>query len=176
MGLNSLLFGLIAALALSSALCVVVTRNTVYAALYFVFHLLCLAALYAFHHAPILGALQVMVYAGAVMILFVFAVMILDLHQQETQDLAEHPGQLAAAGGLTLLLWGLFFGFSDKFQMASALAPAGDPAKPSLSVDNIDQIARLLFRDYALAFESVGVLLLLAVVAVMVMAKRKLES
>jgi NADH-quinone oxidoreductase subunit J len=176
MGLNELLFGLVAAVALSSALAVVATRNTVYAALFFVLHLLCLAALYAFHHAPILGALQVMVYAGAVMILFVFAVMILDLHQQETQDLAEQPGLLAAAGGLTLLLWGLFFGFSDKFKMASALAPAGDPSKADVSVDNLAQIARLLFRDYALAFESVGVLLLLAVVAVMVMAKRKLES
>ena len=83
MGLNELLFGLFAATALASALAVVVTRNTVYAALYFVTHLMCLAAIYGFHHAPILGVLQVMVYAGAVMILFVFAVMILDLGEQE---------------------------------------------------------------------------------------------
>ncbi len=176
MGLNGALFGLLAAVALALALCDIVTRNTVYAALYFVAHLLCLAGIYAFHHAPVLGALQVMVYAGAVMILFVFAVMILDLHKQETQDLAEQPWLLAGAGTLVLTLWGLFFGFSHKFQLATALAPAGDPAKPPLSADNIYQIARLLFRDYALAFEAVGLLLLLAVVAVMVMAKRKLES
>ena len=176
MGLNEILFGLFASLALASAFAVVVTRNTVYAALYFVLHLLCLAALYAFHHAPLLAALQVMVYAGAVMVLFVFAVMILDLRTQETQDIAEHPVQIAAAGGLVLVLWGLFFGFSNKFKLASALAPAGDAAKANLDVDNVYQIARLLFRDYALAFETVGVLLLLAVVAVMVMAKRKLES
>ncbi len=73
-------------------------------------------------------------------------------------------------------LLGLFFGFSHRFIMATALAPAGDPAKPDLDVDNINQIARLLFRDYDLAFEYVGLLLLLAVVAVMVMAKRKFES
>ena len=176
MGLNGIIFGLFASLALASALAVVVTRNTVYAALYFVFHLLCLAVLYAFHHAPLLGALQVMVYAGAVMVLFLFAVMILDLREQEAQVIAEKPGQLAAAGGAVLLLLALFFGFSAKFNIANALAPAGDAAKPALDVDNIYQIARLLFRDYVLAFETVGVLLLLAVVAVMVMAKRKLES
>jgi NADH-quinone oxidoreductase subunit J len=176
MGLNEILFALFAAVALVSAFAVVVTRNTVYAALYFVAHLLCLAALFAFHHAPVLGAIQVMVYAGAVMILFVFAVMILDLQQQESQDLASQPLLLAASTGLVLLLWGAFFGFSNRFNLASALAPVGDPSKPALDVDNVYQIARLLFRDYALAFEAVGVLLLLAVVAVMVMAKRKLES
>ena len=176
MGLNELLFGLFAAVALATAFAVVVTRNTVYAALYFVAHLLCIAVLYAFHHAPVLGALQVMVYAGAVMILFVFAVMILDLHQQEEQDIASRPVLLAGAGALVVALWSLFFGFSHRFIMATALAPAGDPAKPELDVDNVYQIARLLFRDYALAFETVGILLLLAVVAVMVMAKRKLES
>ena len=143
---------------------------------FFVLHLLSLAVLYAFHNAPVLGALQVMVYAGAVMILFVFAVMILDLREQESYDLASRPVLLAAASGLILLLWSVFFGFSHKFNIASALAPAGDPGKAAVSFDNINQIARLLFRDYVLAFESVGLLLLLAVVAVMVMAKRKLES
>jgi len=62
-----------------------------------------------------------------------------------------------------------------KPSLGAALAPAGDAAK-DLELDNIREIARALFRQYALAFEAVGVLLLTAVVAVMVMAKRKLES
>jgi len=62
-----------------------------------------------------------------------------------------------------------------KPSLGAALAPAGDAAK-DLAADNIREIARALFRQYALAFEAVGVLLLTAVVAVMVMAKRKLES
>jgi NADH-quinone oxidoreductase subunit J len=176
MGLNGLLFGFFAALALSSALAVVVTRNTVYAALLFVTHLLCLAVLYGLHNAPLLGVLQVMVYAGAVMVLFLFAVMILDIDKQEHQDLGEKPWQLAWAGLGGLALLAVLFGFSDKFRIVAALAPAPAADLPSVGVDNIVGVARLLFRDYALAFEASGVLLLVAVVAVMVMAKRKLES
>lgn len=176
MGLNQLLFGLFAALALASALAVVVTRNTVYAALLFVSHLLSLAVLYGLHNAPLLGVLQVMVYAGAVMVLFLFAVMILDIDIQEHQDLGEKPGQLVAAGLAALGLLGALFGFSNRFHIAQALAPAGAADAPSVGVDNIAGVARLLFRDNVLAFEAAGVLLLVAVVAVMVMAKRKLES
>lgn len=176
MGLNEALFAVFAAGALASAMAVVVTRNTVYAALHFVGHLLCLAVLYSLHHAPLLGVLQVMVYAGAVMVLFLFAVMILDIPQQEQQDLGAKPWQLAAGALVALVFAGMLFGFSNGFKLASALAPAGDAAKPAVDVDNIAAVARVLFRDYALAFETVGFLLLAAVVAVMVMAKRKLEN
>jgi NADH-quinone oxidoreductase subunit J len=176
MGLNELLFALFAATALVTALSVVVTRNTVYAALFFVAHLLCLAVLYGLLDAPLLGVLQVMVYAGAVMVLFLFAVMILDINVQESQDLGEKPWQLAGAGVLALGFVGVLFGYSNKFHIADALAPAGPATAPGFGADNITAIARILFRDYALAFECAGVLLLVAVVAVMVMAKRKLES
>jgi NADH-quinone oxidoreductase subunit J len=176
MGLNEALFALFAAGALASAMAVVVTRNTVYAALHFVGHLLCLAAIYSLLHAPLLGVLQVMVYAGAVMVLFLFAVMILDIPQQEEQDLGAQPWQLFLGGLVALTFAGMLFGFSHGFKLASALAPAGDPAKPAVDTDNIAAVARVLFRDYALAFETTGFLLLAAVVAVMVMAKRKLEN
>jgi NADH-quinone oxidoreductase subunit J len=176
MGLNEILFGLFAAGALASALGVVMTRNTVYAALIFVAHLLCLAVLYSLQQAPLLGVLQVMVYAGAVMVLFLFAVMILDLGEQEAQNLGEKPGQLAAAGVLAGGLVAVLFGFSNKFHIAAALAPAGPADAPGFGADNIVFIARVLFRDYALAFELAGVLLLVAVVAVMVMAKKNLEN
>jgi NADH-quinone oxidoreductase subunit J len=176
MGLNQLLFGFFSALALATVLAVVVVRNTVYAALFFIAHLLSLAVLYSLHHAPLLGVLQVMVYAGAVMVLFLFAVMILDIDAQEQQDLGEHPGQLVAAGLAALGLLGVLFGFSNRFRIAEALAPAASPDTPSVDVDNIAKVARLLFRDNVLSFEAAGILLLVAVVAVMVMAKRKLES
>lgn len=176
MGLNEVLFGLFAAGALASALAVVVTRNTVYAALHFVGHLMCLAVLYGLHNAPLLGVLQVMVYAGAVMVLFLFAVMILDIQEQETQDLGEKPWQLVGAGLLALALVAVLFGFSNRFNLAGALAPAGPSDAAGFGTDNIAAVARVLFRDYVLAFEAAGLLLLVAVVAVMVMAKRKLEN
>lgn len=176
MGLNQLLFGFFAAAALASALAVVVTRNTVYAALHFVGHLMCLAVLFALHNAPLLGVLQVMVYAGAVMVLFLFAVMILDIQEQEAQDLGENPKTLLGAALLALGLVAVLFGFSNRFKLGEALAPAGAAGAPGFNNDNIAAVARVLFRDYALAFEAAGVLLLVAVVAVMVMAKRKLEN
>lgn len=176
MGLNELLYALFASLALASALAVVVTRNTVYAALFFVAHLLSLAVIYGLNHAPLLGVIQVMVYAGAVMVLFLFAVMMLDIGEQEAQDLGEKPGQLLAAGGLAGALLAVFFGFSNQFNLVAALAPAGPADAAGFGADNIAAVARILFRDYALAFEASGLLLLVAVVAVMVMAKRRLES
>lgn len=176
MGLRDLLFTVFAAGALASALAVVVTRNTVYAALHFVGHLLCLAVLFSLHNAPLLGVLQVMVYAGAVMVLFLFAVMMLDIDAQEAQDLGEKPGQLLAAGLLAGGLAAVLFGFSNRFKLSEALAPAGPAGAPGFADDNIVGVARVLFRDYALAFEATGLLLLVAVVAVMVMAKRRLEN
>lgn len=174
MGLNDILFGVFAFSAVASALAVVFTKNTVHAALHFVGHLLCLAGLYSLLHAPLLGVLQVMVYAGAVMVLFLFAVMILDMGEQERARIAGSRAQFAAALAVALLL-AAALGALARPGLREALAPAGDPAL-DLGADNLRTVARGLFRPYALAFEAVGLLLLTAVVAVMVMAKRKLES
>ena len=91
MGLNDALFAVFSFGALASAIAVVLTRNTVHAALHFVGHLLCLAVLYCLLNAPLLGVIQVMVYAGAVMVLFLFAVMILDIGEQERAPLFNTP-------------------------------------------------------------------------------------
>ena len=175
MGLNDALFAVFAVGALASAVAVVLTRNTVHAALHFVGHLLCLAALYCLLQAPLLGVIQVMVYAGAVMVLFLFAVMILDIGEQERSDLFAGAGQTAGAAVLGLALLALL-ARACSFGSAAALAPEGAASAPAVDVDNVAAVARALFRGDALTFEAVGVLLLTAVVAVMVMAKRKLEN
>lgn len=179
MGLNDLLapslFVLAAALALITALAVVFTKRTQYAALFFVTHLFCLASIYALLNAPVLAFLQVMVYAGAVMIVFVFAIMILDADELN-KLMTDNVGKTAlVAGGLGLALMGGFFGFSNRFNLAGSLAPAAKAEMPLLSADNFASLARVLFREYLFAFELVGVLLLVAVVGIMVMAKRKLD-
>src|SRR6186713_2841666 len=95
MGLSGLIFAACAAFALAAALAVVFTRNTVYSALWFVAHLGAVAVMYALMNAPLLGALQVMVYAGAVMVLFIFAIMILDIEQLEDEEIGGRPWILA---------------------------------------------------------------------------------
>ena len=176
MGLSGLIFAGCAAFALAAALAVVFTRNTVYCALWFVAHLGALAVMYALLNAPLLGALQVMVYAGAVMVLFIFAIMILDIEHLEDEEIGGKPWILAGSAALVATLGGLFFGLSNHFNLTAAMAPAPAADVPSLDIDNLARLGRVLYRDYTLAFELTGLLLLVAVVGIMVMAKRHLED
>jgi NADH-quinone oxidoreductase subunit J len=176
MGLNEILFAACAGLALATALAVVFTKRTQYAALFFVTHLMSLAAIYALLNAPVLAALQVMVYAGAVMVVFVFAIMILDADELEKLMPSQGEGvTVLVSGGLGLLLISAFFGFANRFKLAEALAPAAKAGSAGLAEGNIEALARLLYRGYLPAFELTGILLLVAVVGIMVMAKRKLD-
>jgi NADH-quinone oxidoreductase subunit J len=174
-GLNDLLFFLLGTFALASAAAVIFTKHTVYAALFFVSHLMALAGIYALLNAPLIAVLQVMVYGGAVMVLFVFAIMILDANEEEKLTPKGEIKSLAWAGVLGLGLIGAFFGFANRFNFHEALAPTTASAGSVLFEDNVRQLARLLYKDYLFAFELTGVLLLVAVVGIMVMAKRKLD-
>jgi NADH-quinone oxidoreductase subunit J len=175
MGLNEAVFALCAVVALVAALAVVFTKRTQYAALFFVTHLLAVAAIYALLHAPVLAALQVMVYAGAVMVVFVFAIMILDADELAKLMPSGEGKTVLISGALGLAMVSAFFGFSNRFNITGALAPGAPADQASLSVDNIAALARLLYRGYLPAFELVGILLLVAVVGIMVMAKRRLD-
>jgi NADH-quinone oxidoreductase subunit J len=166
----SLAFG---ALALSSALAVVFTRHTVYAALFFIAHLMALSVLYAFMHAPLIAVLQVMVYAGAVMVLFLFAIMILDASVLKRMDFRHEAFQVASGLALVALLGGVFFAFGRQALLKLALASPADSLV--FESENVPQVARLLFRQYLFPFELVSILLVVAVIGILVMAKRKLE-
>jgi NADH-quinone oxidoreductase subunit J len=168
MGLSEWFLMFFAGLALSSALAVVFTRHSVHAALWFIFHLLCLAAVYGLLNAPLLAVIQVLVYAGAVMVLFLFAIMILD------------ASVLEAPKGKKALLQGLGASFCGAALFATALGFIykhwqGAPLTawhPQDALDNVASIARVLFKDYLFPFEMVSVLLLVALLGVMVMAGR----
>jgi len=174
MGLSTLIYAAFAAFALASALAVVFTKNTVHSALYFVTHLLCVSVLYALLQAPLIAVLQVAVYAGAVMVLFVFAIMILDASVLESLAPSLQRGQMATAAALALSLLLALMGLTGRFHLDALLAPAGGSLAEGN--ENIAAIARLLYGKYLAAFELVGVLLFVAVVGIMVMAKRRLDS
>jgi NADH-quinone oxidoreductase subunit J len=162
-----------AALALSSAAAVVFTRHTVYAALFFIVHLMALSVVYAFLHAPLIAVLQVMVYAGAVMVLFLFAIMILDASVLDRMGLGKEASQIVMGLCVVLGLGAAFFLFGRDHLLKLALAPAQD--NPLFQAENVPQVARLLYRQYLFPFELISVLLVVAVVGIMVMAKKKLE-
>ena len=158
-------FVLIAALAVGSALGLVLRRNAIHGALFLVVNLASVAALYLMLGAEFLAAAQVIVYAGAIMVLFVFAIMVLIPGKEETGPDPRRRWRLVAVPlgallGLQLIV------------VVRALrggAPAGAAPVPG----SVEAIARLLFTQYLFPFELTSVLLLAAMVGVLLLARRR---
>jgi len=157
-------FVIIALIALGSALGLVLKRNAIHGALFLVVNLGSVAALYLTLGAEFLAAAQVIVYAGAIMVLFVFAIMVLIPGKEETGPDPRRPWRLLAlpVGGL-LLVQVLAIVLSTR-----GPAPAGVPAP-----GGVEAIGRLLFTDYLFPFELTSVLLLAAMVGVLLLARRR---
>jgi NADH-quinone oxidoreductase subunit J len=172
MGLTQTLFAGFGLLALATALAAVLTRHTVYAALWFISHLLCLAALYALLNAPLLALLQVIVYAGAVMVLFLFAIMTLDASVLQPAHPLKEKAQALGAFALGLAVFSAALGFGLRHLAGRALNMPLSPVPPAPEGGNIPALARLLYRDYLFPFELVSVILLIAMLGILVMASR----
>lgn|SRR5574341_153069 len=158
-------FFVLAVLAVGSALGLVLKRNAIHGALFLVGNLASVAALYLMLGAEFLAAAQVIVYAGAIMVLFVFAIMVLIPGKEETGPDPRRAWRLVALPVAALL--GL-----QLVVVVRALrggAPAGAGAVPG----SVEAIARLLFTRYLFPFELTSVLLLAAMVGVLVLARRR---
>ena len=163
--MNAVVFALLALVAVASALGLVLKRNAIHGALFLVVNLGTVAALYLTLRAEFLAAAQVIVYAGAIMVLFVFAIMVLIPGKEETgPDLRRPYRLLAIPVGAGLLV-----------ELALILAWRGGraaaPAAPTPG--GVEAIGRLLFTDYLFPFELTSVLLLAAMVGVLVLARRR---
>jgi NADH-quinone oxidoreductase subunit J len=158
------LFGVIA---LISAVTFVTRKSPVAAALWLVNTMFCLAALYVMMDAQFIGAIQVLVYAGAIMVVFLFVVMLLNLGKpSDVTDMVTGKTKLAAGIVGVLLLAEVFVLWKDE--------PMPPPARAEqLEPGVISEVAAPLFREYLLAFEITSVLLLAAIVGAVVLAKRR---
>ena len=160
-----------AAIVLAGAAGVITSRNPVHAALSLVATLFGIAVLFIAQDAQFLAAVQVIVYAGAIVVLFLFVLMLLGVDQAEDLSVDPLVGQrplalIASAAGLALLLVALLVGDTPATGAAGATEAISD------TTDNIVQLARILFTDYVLAFEITAVLLTIAVVGAVVLARR----
>jgi NADH-quinone oxidoreductase subunit J len=160
-------FVLIALITLASAVGLVVKRNPIHGALFLVVNLGSIAALYLMLGAEFLAAAQVIVYAGAIMVLFIFAIMVLIPGKEET---GPDPRQ-------RLRLWalpagGVLFVQALVLLLASRAAPPASAGKPPVA-GGVEAIGRLLFTDYLFPFELTSVLLLAAMVGVLLLARRR---
>jgi NADH-quinone oxidoreductase subunit J len=167
--MSPILFYLFAAMTLVFAVAVIANRNPVASALCLVVSFLGLAALFVGLDAYFIAVIQVLVYAGAVMVLFLFIIMLLDLRSEERRKI-NIPAY--AGGGLVAVA------FVAQLWLVLKRFPAGDSAFPALAQDHVDDVAQVgmtLFSTHNLPFQVIGVLILVATIGVVVLSKRELK-
>jgi NADH-quinone oxidoreductase subunit J len=157
-------FWVLAALAVGSAAGMLLRKNPIHGALFLVINLASVAALFLTMRAEFLAAVQIIIYAGAIAVLFVFAIMVLIPGKEETgpDPLRRQRWLAVPVAGVFLILVALVLG-------SAVLAGAPKPPVPGGTV----AVGRLLFTDYLLPFEVTSVLLLAAIVGVMALTKRR---
>jgi NADH-quinone oxidoreductase subunit J len=165
----TILFWVFSVLMLASALAVVLFRNPVNSAMSLVLSFLGLAALFVTLDAFFIGIIQILVYAGAVMVLFLFIIMLLDLKAEARRRLnvAALAGGIAVLGGFLALV----------VQVVKSLPAAGDefPHLARSGYGDVSDVGVTLFSTYNLPFQIIGVLLLVATVGVVILSRRTLR-
>jgi NADH-quinone oxidoreductase subunit J len=165
-------FGLIA---IVSALLFVTRKSPVAAALWLVNTMFSLAALFVLLDAQFLGAIQVLVYAGAIMVVFLFVIMLLNLGSGVIGDL-RGLGWKLAGGAVGLAILAQVFALTRAKTALALTLPQGFVAQQIRETGAIAPIAGPLFNEYLLAFEVTSVLLLAAVVGAVVLGKQRDED
>jgi NADH-quinone oxidoreductase subunit J len=168
-----LVFWVFAPISVASAIGMLMMRNAIHAALFLVVNFFCLAVFYLILDAPFLFAVQIVVYAGAIMVLFLFVIMLLGVDR--TEDLRERlRGQR----------W-LAIAFGAAFVLEVTLAIRAGIGFATLAPDGFDEVnapgnaqalARVLFRDYFFPFEVTSILLIIAAIAAMILAHRRARA
>lgn len=161
------LFYVFAALTLLCAVLVIAnpfSRNPVTSAMFLVLTIISMAGLFVLLHAFFLAAVQIIVYAGAVIVLFLFVIMLLDLKAEQFRRIRAFGliTGLIAVGGVVAALW-------------KSLASAGHGADQPTLEGGTNALGKLLFTQYTLPFEIVSVLLLVAMIGVILLSRKKLE-
>ena len=160
-------FYFLSALTVLSGVLVITRKNPVHSALALIVSLLGQAALYLMLYAPFVAGVQIILYAGGIMVLFLFVIMLVNIEksQKEDQFIKQWLVGLAAAVALGVL-------FVLVYIKGKGLFPDRAIQMPEQS--NTQQVAVLLYGDYMLAFEIASLLLLVAVIGAVVMAKKRI--
>ncbi len=151
------------------AILVISLRNAVSSALCLVMTFLCLATLFIILEAFFLGIIQILVYAGAVMVLFLFIIMLLDLKEE-----AERKINLSALTSSFLVI-GAFLYLMAVTVLRTGAASLAQPELQEGRIDDVRSIGEKLFTEFNLPFQVVGALLLVATIGVIVLSKRQLR-
>jgi NADH-quinone oxidoreductase subunit J len=168
---DQIVFWVFAPISIGSAIAMLFQRNAVHAALFLIVNLFTISVFYLVLDAPFLFAVQIIVYAGAIMVLFLFVIMLLGVDREEV--LTERiPWQRPAAIVMGL---GVFAELVVAIRAGVGFATKGPEAfaETANRGGNAEALARSLFRNYFFPFEATSVLLIVAAIAAMVLAQRR---
>jgi NADH-quinone oxidoreductase subunit J len=164
------LFWILAVVSVTAALAMILVRRAVHCAIMLAVVMLCLATMYAMQGAPFLAFVQIIVYTGAVLMLFLFVIMLIGISSEdsvvETIKGQRAAAGLAAIGFFTVLTLGIGH---------AALGPA-TPSTVATQANNLTGLATLIFTTYVFPFEVTGALLITAALGAMVLAHRERTS
>jgi NADH-quinone oxidoreductase subunit J len=167
--LETVVFYVFAALSVAGALLVITHKNPVSSAVSLVLTLFSTAVLFVLLLAHFVAAIQILVYAGAIMVLFLFTVMFLNLRPEALSFDARNMAFKVSVFLVVLLFTGYFasMGFNKAF------SGPGASAAPQEGFGTVEGVGRLLFTDYLLPFELTSVLIVAAIIGVVAIAKRR---
>ncbi|MEX0599227.1 MAG: NADH-quinone oxidoreductase subunit J, partial [Rhodothermales bacterium] len=166
--LAQILFLFVAVVAIAAGIGLIVSRSPVSSALWLVLNLFCIAVLYVTMNAQFIGVIQILVYAGAIMVLFLFVIMLLNLSALPDLQLVDWKIGVAFLLGMAVLAQLVYV-------VAASLDVLPVPSSPEMAAESgsAATIGRELFTTYALPLEVVGVLLLAATIGAVMLAKRR---
>ena len=171
-----MLFYLFGAAAIVASILVIAQRNPIYSVLLLIASFGALSGLYVLLDAPFVAVIQIIVYAGAIMVLFLFVVMLLNAPHEDTEEDLEAPGvELRRLAGAGVRRFGGLLATALIVELWWALTKHGGEsgAFPAASVASVAAIGRSLFTDYAFPFEVTSILILVAMVGAVVLARRE---
>ncbi len=167
-----ILFVVLAVIAVLTALLVILQRNPVASAIFLILTFFCLAGIYLLLNAAFIAVMQLLVYAGAIMVLFLFVIMLLNLEkEQKIMTRSRLQKIFGVFLGLVLLIQ---IGMAFHSVLATGEKGFFSPEKVA-ALGNTEVVARLLFTEYLLPFEITSVLLLAAIVGAILLAKREID-
>ena len=170
MPLDNVVFWVFAPISVASAVGLLLMRNAIHAALFLVVNLFCVAVMFLLLDASFLFAVQIIVYAGAIMVLFLFVIMLLGVDtgmSVRERLVAQRPLAIALAVAFVVEL---FFALRAGIGFATNAPPGFDAVNEPA---NTQALAEVLFRDYFFPFEVTSLLLIVAAIAAMVLARRQ---
>jgi NADH-quinone oxidoreductase subunit J len=171
--LDNVVFWVFAPISIASAIGMLLMRNAVHAALFLVVNFFTIAVMFLLLDAPFLFAVQIVVYAGAIMVLFLFVIMLLGVDRGDTTN---EPllGQRSIA---VILAVGFVLEVTFALRAGIGFATKAPPGFDRVNLGgNTQALAKVLFRDYFFPFEVTSVLLIVAAVAAMVLAQRRARA